>query len=208
MTMFGRYHPSRLLRITAFALAAAVHAVHPAAAGQEEGAPASFARLLKEADLELRLPADFREIPPPGNDVYAFDKAWVSADGKIEIRLAVRPIARMVIEYDDPHSSAPDPDDIHSMAFTALIGQFARQGSMPARDIPHAQARRTFNADWAALATFGADPELNPRHAEAMLLALHRMRTADVYVLFLYDDPAAARERLKRLLKVVRFRHA
>ncbi len=179
-----------------------------AAAREKATAPAGFDRLLEEADVELAIPADWREMPPPANDLFDFDRAWTSPDGRCEIRIAVRPIARMVIDYEDPHSAAPDPNDIHPLVFTAMIGQFARQGEMPARDLPRSMARKAFNADWAALAAFGADPALNTRHSEALLLALHKSHTADVYILFLYDDPARAREMLKQVLKVARFRTA
>jgi hypothetical protein len=166
----------------------------------------AFAALLREADLALSPPAGWREIPPPDNELFDFDRAWQSPDGAFEIRVAVRPLARMVIDYEDPHSSAPDPNDIHPLAFTAMIGQFARQGEMPARELPRKMARREFNADWAALAAFGADRALNTSHSEAMLLGLHKDRTADVYILFLYDDPARAREVLKKILRIARFR--
>ncbi len=179
----------------------------PAPSTQNE-APASFSRLVKEAGITLRIPKGWKRIAPPPNPWFDFDRAWTSPDGALEIRLAVRPISRMVLDYDDPHSSAPDPNDMHGLMFTAMIGQFARQGEMPSRDLPRAMARRTFNADWAAMAAFGADPALNTRHGEAMLLALHKHRTADVFVLFLYDDPQKTKPLLKKLLTFVRFRQA
>ena len=180
----------------------------PLTPAAQDAAPVSFDRLMKEAGIVLSLPEGWKAVTPPSNPWFDFDRAWKSPDGTMEIRLAVRPIARMVLDYEDPHSSAPDPNDMHGLMFTAMIGQFARQGEMPSRDLPRALARKTFNADWAAMAAFGADPALNTQHREGMLLALHKHRTADVFVLFLYDDPERSKPLLKDLLKVVRFKQA
>ncbi len=183
------------------ALALSIAAVLPAGAQKVD-----FAKLLKETEVELEIPSDFEEIPVPETEVFTFEKAWRKTDGSVEIRLALRPIRRMVIDYSDPHSSAPDPNDMYPLMFTAMIGQFARQGEMPVRDVPFEAARRTFRADWASIAMFGADPALNTTHREGMLLALHKNRTADAYLLILYDDPDHSRKLLKELVKVVRFR--
>ncbi len=183
------------------ALALSIAAVLPAGAQKVD-----FAKLLKETEVELEIPSDFEEIPVPQTEVFSFEKAWRKKDGSVEIRLALRPIRRMVIDYDDPHSSAPDPNDMYPLMFTAMIGQFARQGEMPVRDVPFELARKTFRADWASIAMFGADPALDTSHREGMLLALHKNRTADAYLLILYDDPDHSRQLLKELIKVVRFR--
>ncbi len=215
MTIVSRERGTKsrsILATLAVALLALAGPLPPADAGPAEkaeaAAPAGFDHLLKEANLQLAIPANWRELPPPPNGVFDFDRAWASPDGHFEIRIAVRPIARMVIDYEDPHSAAPDPDDIHPLLFTALIGQFARQGEMPARELSRHAARKAFNADWAALAAFGTDPALDTRHPEALLLGLHKSHIADVYLLVLYDDPSRARENLKRILGMVRFRTA
>ncbi len=192
---------NRIVRFAGLlAFAAACLLSRPAAA---EGV--GFDTLLKESRLRISVPEDFREIPPPQTPLFSFERAWVKKDGSMEIRLALRPIARMIIEYDDPHNSAPDPNDIYQMMFTAMVGQFARQGDMPVRDLPFEMARRTFNADWASIAMFGADPELNTRHREAMLLGIHKNKTADAYLLFLYDDPKKTKPLLDRLLRIMKF---
>ncbi len=193
-------HMRPLIRIL-MALALSIAAVLPAGAQKVD-----FAKLLKETEVELEIPSDFEEIPVPQTEVFSFEKAWRKKDGSVEIRLALRPIRRMVIDYDDPHSSAPDPNDMYPLMFTAMIGQFARQGEMPVRDVPFELARKTFRADWASIAMFGADPALDTSHREGMLLALHKNRTADAYLLILYDDPDHSRQLLKELIKVVRFR--
>ncbi len=162
-------------------------------------------QLARESGVILDIPADFEEIPVPETPLYAFEKAWRKKDGSVEIRMAFRPLRRMVIDFSDPHSSAPSPEDMHEMVFTALLGQIAVQGEMPMRNIPREGARKTFNADWASIALFGAEPELNTKHKEGMLLGIHKFKQADVYVLFLYDGPEKARSMLKELVKVVRF---
>ena len=168
----------------------------------------SFPELLAESGLVLNIPDEFTEIPVPETDVYNFDKAWRKKDGSMEIRLAVRPISRMVIDYDDPHGSTPDPNDVHAMVFTALMGQIATQGEMPSHDLPQELARSTFNAEWAAIAFMGVEPEMNSKHKEGMLLGIHKDRMADAYVLFLFDDPVKAKPELNRLLKIIKFSQA
>ena len=170
--------------------------------------PADFAELLKESGLEVNIPPDFVEIPVPETEVYAFEKAWRKKDGSMEIRMAIRPISRVVIDYDDPHGSAPDPNDVHSMVFAALLGQLSTQGELPSRDLPPQLARKTFNAEWASIALMGADPAVNTKHKEAMLLGIHKDRMADAFVLFLYDDPVKAKPELNRLLKIIKFTRA
>ena len=207
--------PLRLLLAAGAALLVLPAAPAPAQQAQKApraqgpaAVPVSGDQLLRETGVELRLPEGFAEIPPPPNELYAFEKAWRKADGSVEIRMAFRPLKRMVIDYTDPHSSAPSPEDMHEMVFTALLGQIATSGEMPMRNLSRAAARKAFNADWAAIATFGAEPSLNTRHKEGMLLGIHKFRQADVYVLILYDGPEKARDMLKKLVKVVRFREA
>ncbi len=204
--------PARI--ILACLAAAALAPSPPRAMAQEKAAapaeatPVKAGALLRETGVELDIPPGFREVPPPPNGLYAFEKAWRKDDGSVEIRMAFRPLKRMVIDYTDPHSSAPSPEDMHEMVFTALLGQIAVSGEMPMRNLSRAAARKAFNADWAAIATFGAEPELNTKHREGMLLGIHKFRQADVYVLILYDGPEKARDMLKRLVKVVKFRKA
>lgn len=201
--------PGRGMRLPAFVVALAALVVLSLPVAPSAGAQdMDFGKLLDEADVELEIPADFEEMPVPDTEVFSFEKAWRRKDGSVEIRLALRPIRRMVIDYTDPHSSAPDPNDMYPLMFTAMIGQFARQGEMPVREVPFEAARRTFRADWASIAMFGVDPALNTTHREGMLLALHKNRTADAYLLILYDDPDHSRRLLKELVKVVRFREA
>ena len=185
------------------------HAAKAAPAVQATGiSQADFAELLKESGLVMNIPEDFTEIPVPQTDVFSFEKAWRKKDGSMEIRVAIRPISRMIIDYEDPHGSAPDPNDVYSMVFAALLGQLSTQGELPSRDLPQALARKTFNAEWASIALMGADPAINTKHKEAMLLGIHKNRMADAYVLYLYDNPEKAKPQLNRLLKIIKFSHA
>jgi len=202
--------PVLALVLGAFLTGAPLQAqTRPPAAGQARAQAgmkeAAFKQLLKEADIILDIPAGYHEIPVPETEVYDFDKAWRKADGTVEIRLAIRPIARVVIDYDDPHGSAPDPNDVHGMVFAALLGQLSTSGELPERHFPPALARKTFNAEWASVALMGIDPAVNTSHREGMLLGIHKSRVADAYLLVLYDNPEKSRALLNGMLKLVRF---
>ena len=178
------------------------------AAGSARDARHTIDKLIEECGVTISIPDDFEEIQPPPTEVYSFEKAWRKKDGSVEIRMAFRPLKRMVIDYTDPHSSAPSPEDMHEMVFTALLGQIARQGDMPMRVLDPQAARKDFNAEWAAIAAFGTDRELNTAHGEGILLGIHKYKLADVFVLILYDGPDKARGMLRQLVKLVKFRSA
>lgn len=199
---------AKLLLAAALLLAADNMPVLPALAAASAPAAEAFARLLGETGVKLRVPPDLVPARVPMTDElpWQFDRAWRSADGRLELRLMARPIARMRIDYDDPHSAAPNPDHVYPLVFQSLIGQLAAAGSTtPTRFFPAARARGMFNADWAAMAAFTPDPALKTDFREAMLLALHKKQQGDVYLLFLMNDPAAQKARIRKLMKMVRF---
>ncbi len=189
------------------------HAAPPEPAQPRQSRPQTaalnmFLRLLGETGVRVRLPSAYRPSPPPAmRDLpWSFDRAWRHPQGLVEVRMMVRPLARMEIDYDDPHSAAPHPDHVHPLVFQSLINHLAAAGSTtPSRVFPMKKAKGLFNADWAAMAAFAPDPAVNTRHREAMLLAVHKKKQGDVFVLFLFSQPKRAKEELERLLSIVRF---
>ncbi len=173
-----------------------------------EAALDRFAQLLAETGVQVHLPAAYHPVPLPAmvDLPWAFDRAWRHAQGLVEVRMMVRPLARMQIDYDDPHSAAPHPDHVYPLVFQSLVNQLSAAGSTtPSRIFPSEEARKRFNADWAAMAAFAPDPAVNTKHHEAMLLAVHRKRQGDVFVLFLFSEPRRAKQELHRLLSILRF---
>lgn len=165
----------------------------------------AFQGLLAESELQLQAPAGYVEVPPRANSVFLYEHALRSADGVLEIRYAVRPLQRLRIDYDDPHGAAPDPNHIFPLVFESLATRLSAGTHTPTQEYPPAQAAEKFNADWAAAAVFDVNPEFGARYAQGLLLALHRNRVADAYVIFLFDDYEAAKVGLQDVMGSLSF---
>ena len=164
-----------------------------------------FQTLLEEAGLILETPQELAPTDVPETPLYSFERAYRHKKKPLEIRYAVRPIARIAIDYNDPHSSAPKPDHVFPMVFQALIGQLSKRGHMPTREYGLQAAKKLFNADWAAAAIFDADPELNTNYSTALLIAIHKSHKGDAYMLFLFDDANEVKPEIDGLLTRLRF---
>lgn len=67
----------------------------------------------------------------------------------------------------------------------------------PTREYSAEDARKLFNADWAAAAAFDMKSAFATDYTQGLLLALHRNRVADAYAVFLYNDYGQVKDRLK-----------
>ena len=170
-------------------------------------AAVTFEDLLEEGSLELVLSDDFMEVPLEPNPVFAYERAVRHRAAALEIRYAVRPIARASVEYEDPHNAAPDPNHLYAMMFRTLVDELAGGGDSPLREYPADQARTMFNADWAAASTFDLAPEFSQSFRQGLLLAIHKNNKADAYVVFLFDDYADVKDKIKSNLSSLLFRN-
>jgi len=164
-----------------------------------------FAALLEEAQLQFRPPPGFVDLPPGRTPMLDYEHALRSADGLLEIRLAVRPLKRLRIDYDDPHGSVPDPNHIFPLVFESLASRLAGGQHAPSNPYPAEQAREKFNADWAAAAVFDTVPDFATQHRQGLLVAIHRNKVSDAYLVFLFDDYVAIKDRLTDALKTLVF---
>jgi len=177
-----------------------------AAAGGAMAAAPNFDTLLTEAGARFTPPREYVDVAAPRIESFPFNRAMRGPAGVIKALYAVRPIGRMEIEYNDPHSAAPNPNHIFPLVFETLVGMFSNGGHAPSRRFPDKAAKRRFNADWASATTFGVDAAVFPDYRYGFLLALHKNNKADIYSLFLYNDPALAKQRLDALLPSLVFR--
>ncbi len=171
----------------------------------EESTPDSFAAPVAEAGMEFTLPDGFRELPVQVNELLPYEGAIGRPDGTLEIRYAIRPLARIEVDYEDPHSAKPEPNHMFPLMFQAIIGRIARHGHNPSTDYPQDQARSRFGADWAAAAIFDVDPGFASEQAHGLLLAMHKNQLADAYAVFLFDDYEQAKPLLDQTLEALRF---
>ncbi len=166
-------------------------------------APPSFQELLDESGLEFSTPSGFVPVAVDSNEVFGYEHAVASADGAVEIRYAVRPLARLGIEYQDPHSSAPHPNDLFKMLFDQVTIELAGTRESFIRPYGPEAVRNRFKAQWASAALFDIASGFSDRHAQAMLIAIHRDDQADAYIVCLfndYDDLRAAYPEVERSL--------
>lgn len=164
-----------------------------------------FRELLAEGELLYRPPAGYTELSAGTTPIIDYEHALRSDDRKLEIRLAIRPLKRMRIDYDDPHGSVPDPNHIFPLVFESLASRLAGGGHAPSNEYHPDEARERFNADWAAAAVFDTTEDFATAHSQGLLVAIHRNKVADAYLVFLYDDYAAVKERLDQAMGTLKF---
>lgn len=166
---------------------------------------AQFDALLAEAELQFDRPDGFVDQPPGATPVLDYEHALRSEDGLLELRLAVRPIKRLQIDYDDPHGAVPDPNHIFPLVFESLASRLSGGRHSPSNEYPPDQARDKFNADWAAAAVFDTVSDFDTGFEQGLLVAMHRNKVSDAYVVVLFDDYAAVKARINDALSTLRF---
>lgn len=169
-------------------------------------AASAFESLLDESGIDWKSPAEFREVAIRDNNQLPYEKAMRSPDGSMEIRYAIRPLTRIEIDYDDPHGALPDPNHIFPMVFQALTGKLSRGGSNPSREYKQEDAKKQFGADWAAMVVFDVEPEFAPDYNGGLMLAMHKNKRADAYVIYLFKDYQEAKANINDNLDTLTFR--
>jgi len=182
----------------------AVFPIHADPAARRE-APPTFDLLLTESGMELVVPDGFTVAEIRPNARFIYDRAYASPDGALEIRYAIRPLGWIRIDYEDPHSAAPDPNHMFPLMFQSLVTRLSAGRHSPTREYPFAQAREKFNADWAAAAVFDIDSGFATDHRQTLVIAMHKNALADAYAIFLFDDYAPVKQRINDNLNSLRF---
>ena len=168
--------------------------------------PPGFQELLAEAGLSFTTPTDFEEIALQPTPMLQHEKALRTRNGQLEIRYAIRPLSRIEIDYQDPHSAVPEPNHMFNMLFHTLVGNLTQRGSRsPTREYSANQSKEFFNADWAALGVFDVVDAYSPEFDQAMLLAMHKNAKADAYAVFLFNDYAQVKESVQRSMNALKF---
>lgn len=174
----------------------------------DESMSAQFDALLEEAELQFNRPNGFVDRPPASTPILDYERALRSTDGLLEVRIAVRPIKRLQIDYDDPHGAVPDPNHIFPLVFESLASRLAGGRHSPSDEYPPDQARAKFNADWAAAAVFDTVAGFDTGFKQGLLIAIHRNGVSDAYLVFLFDDYASAKAGLNAAMSILTFKPA
>lgn len=154
----------------------------------------SFQSLLAEACIEFSATPGFVSRPVRDNGVLNYQYAMCSPSGELELRYRVDSFARLEAERKTANAgmeilASVSFDQLHAENFMAIVlnlsgGMFAE----PTVFKPHTSAQ-LYGADWSALAFMRlADHDFAPDYDSAYVLAIHKDRIADVYVIGLYCD--------------------
>lgn len=174
-------------------------------ADQSSGVDMGFETLLVEGELVFTRPAGFVDLPAGRTPILDYEYALRSAEGDLEIRLAVRPLKRLRIDYDDPHGAAPNPNHVFPLVFESLATRLAVGAHAPSNAYPPEQAWEKFNADWAAAAIFDTVDDFSTAHQQGLLVAIHRNKVSDAYLVFLFDDYQLIKEKLNAAMGTLVF---
>jgi hypothetical protein len=164
-----------------------------------------FDKLLQESDLVFTPIAGFRGIPVESDYVMPYEKRLVSSDGQLEVRYAIRPLGRIEIDYEDPHNSAPAPNDLFEMLFRSLSETMAGKSHVYSRAYLPKDAKKDFNAGWATIGVFDVLPDISKDYRQAMLVAIHQNDKADAYILLLTNDLQGQKVNIKRVRDSLKF---
>ncbi|MDH3279938.1 MAG: hypothetical protein OEQ18_02275 [Gammaproteobacteria bacterium] len=164
-----------------------------------------FETLLGEAELQFTQPQGFTDLPPGRTPMLDYERALRSPDGNLEIRLAVRPLKHLRIDYDDPHGAVPNPEHIFPLVFESLATRLSGGRHAPSNAYPPDQAQARFNADWAAAAVFDTVEAFATDYRQGLLIAIHRNKVSDAYLVFLFDDYAGVKEQLNAAMRTLVF---
>jgi len=177
----------------------------PAAEQAAVGGDAGFSDLLGEAELLFNRPDGFIDLAPGRTPILDYERALRSADGQLELRIAIRPLKRLQIDYDDPHGAVPNPEHIFPLVFESLATRLSGGGHAPSNPYPPDQARAKFNADWAAAAVFDTIEDFATHYTQGLLVAIHRNKVSDAYLVFLFNDYAAVKGELQAAMDTLVF---
>ena len=166
-------------------------------AADQQTTSISFEALLKEGGLSYQPKQGFREVSVEPEYVLPYEKRLRNADDTLEIRYAIRPLNRIEIAYEDPHNSAPHPNDMFEMLFRTLSETLAGRAHVISRAYTAEQAKEKFNAGWASAAVFDISPNISKEYKKAMLLTIHHNDKADAYLLMLTNDLQKHKESIK-----------
>lgn len=165
---------------------------------------AAFDELLADAGMAVELPAGFHMTPGGDNPALPYETALVHETGRLEVRLSLRPISKLELHFNDPHSAAPEPNHIFGMMFRAVVEQLSPTGIGIESELAPV-ALEPYGASWGALVVVDLRPEVAGGIPQGILLALHLEDSADAYALFLPSDLKEDRALIESALRCLRY---
>ena len=140
------------------------------------------------------------------NPVLHYERALRHRSGELEMRLVIRPLGRISIDYNDPHNASPEPNHLFPLLFESLISELSRRGGNTHNsEYPQPQAKKLFNAGWASAAVFDVNPDFSDSYSQALLVGIHKDNQADAYTVFLYNNSSEAKALIQSALSTLSF---
>lgn len=161
-----------------------------------------FELLLDESQLQFDSPVGFVEMDSSNP---ACSKQLIHPETQTAICLMLRPIKRMSIDYEDPHSSAPNPNQVYPLLFQSLVNELSDFSESPSYEYPTQQAKKAFRADWAKAIAFNLKHPWGKDRTQGYLLAIHKHHAADAYLLFTYQHGDQAKPIIKSAIGTLQF---
>ena len=171
-----------------------------------DSADALFGGLLEESGMMLTCNDGYVAVPPASNELLSYEKALRTEDGVMEIRFSIRPLARITIDYEDPHNAAPEPEHLFPLLFQSLTDDLSGGMHSPNREFTREQAQQLFNADWAAASTFDVIPEYKADYKHAFMVAMHGVGRADAYTVMLFNNYEMDKDAIQEGMSCLLFR--
>ncbi|MDH3219179.1 MAG: hypothetical protein OEO19_06555 [Gammaproteobacteria bacterium] len=165
----------------------------------------AFDRLLLESGLRIETRQSYTDIPIRANPVLPYEHAMKHESGALELRFIVRPLNRIAIEYNDPHNAAPEPNHLFPLLFESITNRLSAGSDTSSSTFSEAEAKKSFNANWAAAAAFDVRPEFAADYRNGLLIGMHRNEMADAYTLFLYNDHERAKPLISEAISIMSF---
>ena len=172
---------------------------------QDTAVAPSFQELVSESGMAFQQPQGFQPVAAEVSSLFPHEHALSNAADTLEIRYAIRPLRRLKVDYQDPHSSTPDPNHMFPLMFQSLVTRLSNGGHSPTRTYPADQSEEKFHAHWAAASVFDLHPELNDSFSQGLLVAIHKNHLADAYVLYLFNDYETVKEEINQTLGALAF---
>lgn len=173
--------------------------------GVQENHRLAFEQLVERCDMEFQLPAGFRLEPGDDSGAFSYEARLVHPEGLVEARLALRPLKDIEIEYQDPHSAAPSPEHLFPLMLLSILQEISLDPESRSEEFGQA-AKGEFGADWGQASVHRPREQFSTAYDQMLVLAMHRNRKADAYLVILFDDYATSKEALNRVKQSLRFR--
>lgn len=164
-----------------------------------------FNGLLIESGLSYQQVDGFKNVNIKPDYVMPYEKRIRTKDESLEVRYAIRPLSRIEIAYDDPHNSAPHPNDLFEMLFRTLTETLAGGSHVISRAYTPEQAKELFNAGWASAGAFDISPDISKQYKQAMMITIHHNDKADAYMLILTDDLGIQKQTINKVKNSLKF---